>query len=201
MTGSARRRSTAMYAAAMALGTLGLSYASVPLYRAFCQATGFGGTVQERVESKIRKLADRKEKPARFVTVEFNSDLGANMRWKFVPCQQRMQVQVGETALAFYKATNLTDRAITGVSSYNVTPMKAGLYFNKIQCFCFEEQRLRPHEEIELPVFFFLDPDLVDDRRMNDVKRITLSYTFFPVDEDDDDDDVDAARPPATAST
>jgi cytochrome c oxidase assembly protein subunit 11 len=139
-----------MYATAGAICVVGISYAAVPLYQIFCQATGYGGTTQQASEEKFKNM---KPVPgARQLTVHFNADTSSSMPWTFVPQQRVVKVVPGETALAFYTAHNPTDAPVTGVSTYNVTPMRAGLYFNKIQCFCFEEQRLRPHEEIDMPV-------------------------------------------------
>jgi cytochrome c oxidase assembly protein subunit 11 len=171
----------AIYFSALAVGVGGLSYAAVPLYKAFCQATGYGGTTQKATEEKFRAM--RPVAGARQVTVHFNADTAAGMPWRFTPQQRSARVVPGETALAFYTAHNPTDRAVTGVSTYNITPMKAGAYFNKIQCFCFEEQRLRPHEEIDMPVFFYIDPKFLDDPAMDNVQSLTLSYTFFRSDD------------------
>lgn len=158
---------------------IGLSYAAVPLYRLFCQATGFGGTTQsvDTFSEKMNKL----EVKDRYITVKFNANLNDNMPWVFQPAQSELKILVGETALAFYKAYNPTDKPVVGIATYNVTPQKAGYYFNKIQCFCFEEQRLKSNELIEMPVFFFIDPEILDDPKMDDVDTITLSYTFFNV--------------------
>lgn len=145
-----RNLQLAMYATAGAICVVGISYAAVPLYQIFCQATGYGGTTQQASEEKFKNM---KPVPgARQLTVNFNADTSSSMPWTFVPQQRVVKVVPGETALAFYTAHNPTDAPVTGVSTYNVTPMRAGLYFNKIQCFCFEEQRLRPHEEIDMPV-------------------------------------------------
>lgn len=167
---------------AIAMGTVGLSYASVPLYRVFCQVTGFGGTVRrgdgEEVEFETA-LDDVEIVPGRPITVRFNADVSARVPWRFTPSQAEVTVNPGETALAFYVAENLAEEAINGISTYNVTPAKAGMYFNKVQCFCFDEQRLKPGEVLDMPVFFYLDPSLVEDEGMADVKDITLSYTFF----------------------
>lgn len=171
----------AVYATAVAVAVGGASYAAVPLYKAFCQATGYGGTTQQASEAAFRAV--RPVPGARPVTVAFSADTAAAMPWTFRPQQGRVSVVPGETALAFYTAHNPTDRPVTGVSTYNITPMKAGLYFNKIQCFCFAEQRLRPHEEVDMPVFFYIDPAFADDPAMDNVKTITLSYTFFRVDD------------------
>jgi cytochrome c oxidase assembly protein subunit 11 len=166
-----------MYGLAAVVAVTGLSYAAVPLYKAFCQATGYGGTTQRATEEKFKGM--KPVEGARSITVMFNADTGASMPWVFKPQQRSVKVVPGETALAFYTAYNPTDKPITGVSTYNITPMRAGLYFNKIQCFCFEEQRLRPREEIDMPVFFYIDPSFLQDPAMDGVKSLTLSYTFF----------------------
>nr|YP_007890656.1 heme biosynthesis protein [Jakoba bahamiensis]AGH24150.1 heme biosynthesis protein [Jakoba bahamiensis] len=163
------------------IGMAGLSYGSVPLYRLFCQVTGFGGTTQ--VSDSVSEVLTEhsNEIQNRLITVRFNADVSDSMPWKFYPMQQEIRVLVGETALAFYTAENPTDESIVGVSTYNVNPQQAGIYFNKIQCFCFEEQRLKPHESIDMPVFFFIDPEFLEDPKMSEVDSITLSYTFFDV--------------------
>eukprot|EP00560_Eucampia_antarctica_P004790 CAMPEP_0197842398 /NCGR_PEP_ID=MMETSP1437-20131217/46718_1 /TAXON_ID=49252 ORGANISM="Eucampia antarctica, Strain CCMP1452" /NCGR_SAMPLE_ID=MMETSP1437 /ASSEMBLY_ACC=CAM_ASM_001096 /LENGTH=226 /DNA_ID=CAMNT_0043452271 /DNA_START=1 /DNA_END=681 /DNA_ORIENTATION=- len=141
-------------------------------------------------EDAAARLASLKPvKNGSLITVRFDSTVGDVLPWSFVPTQLDVKVVPGETALSFFTATNHSDKAITGVATYNVHPPKAGLYFNKIQCFCFEEQRLLPGETVDMPVFFFIDPDYVNDPQLNTVSNITLSYTFFQTDEDDDDDD------------
>lgn len=115
----------------------------------------------------------------RVISIKFNADLAASMRWNFKPQQYEIKVAPGETALAFYTATNPTNRPVIGISTYNVIPFEAGQYFNKIQCFCFEEQMLNPNEEVDMPVFFFIDPEFAEDPKMEFVDEITLSYTFF----------------------
>uniref|UniRef100_A0A182MFD7 Cytochrome c oxidase assembly protein COX11, mitochondrial n=1 Tax=Anopheles culicifacies TaxID=139723 RepID=A0A182MFD7_9DIPT len=115
----------------------------------------------------------------RVLKIKFNADIGASMRWNFKPQQTEIKVVPGETALAFYSAKNPTDHPVVGISTYNVIPFEAGAYFNKIQCFCFEEQQLNPHEEVDLPVFFYIDPEFIEDPKMELVDSITLSYTFF----------------------
>ncbi|XP_035893215.1 cytochrome c oxidase assembly protein COX11, mitochondrial [Anopheles stephensi] len=172
-----RIRSTVYYVAAAGVLTVGLSYAAVPLYRMFCQAYSYGGTTSqghdaEKVES-MQKVKDR------VLKIKFNADIGASMRWNFKPQQTEIKVVPGETALAFYSAKNPTDHPVVGISTYNVIPFEAGAYFNKIQCFCFEEQQLNPHEEVDLPVFFYIDPEFIEDPKMELVDSITLSYTFF----------------------
>lgn len=141
-----RNRSTFYYIGAVGVIAVGLSYAAVPLYRMFCQAYSYGGTVGideagEKVE-QMQKVKDR------IIKIKFNADIGASMRWNFRPQQYEIKVMPGETALAFYTAKNPTDHPVIGISTYNVIPFEAGAYFNKIQCFCFEEQQLNPHEEV-----------------------------------------------------
>ncbi|XP_037041659.1 cytochrome c oxidase assembly protein COX11, mitochondrial [Bradysia coprophila] len=172
-----KNRSTLYYATAAGVLFVGLTYAAVPLYRMFCQAYSYGGTTGvghdgDKVET-MEKIKDR------VLTIKFNADLGASMRWNFRPQQYEIKVIPGETALAFYTAKNPTDVPVVGISTYNVIPFEAGAYFNKIQCFCFEEQQLNPHEEVDMPVFFYIDPEIVADPKMEFVREITLSYTFF----------------------
>jgi len=237
----------ASYAAAAVVGALGASYAAVPLYKIFCQTTGFGGTTQRvnlsdwaesheaREESGRGKVSQalwdkliemsnvpremlpgstpgtsshgrgartwtdeeaaaklaslRPVKDGRLITVRFDSTVGDVLPWSFVPAQLDVKVVPGETALSFFTATNKSDKAITGVATYNVHPPKVGLYFNKIQCFCFEEQRLLPGETVDMPVFFFIDPEIMDDPQLKHVNNVTLSYTFFQTDMDDEDEE------------
>mmetsp|Transcript_21293 Transcript_21293/g.29863 ORF Transcript_21293/g.29863 Transcript_21293/m.29863 type:complete len:391 (+) Transcript_21293:168-1340(+) len=244
----------ASYALAAVIGALGATYASVPLYKMFCQATGFGGTTQRVTLSDWASQRDRMEdsnrsklsqsmydklvkasnltqdvlpsfastqnqtkhgrsgktaktwtdeeaaerlaslRPVhngRLLTVRFDSTVSDVMPWSFVPTQLDVKVVPGETALSFFTATNHSDKAITGVATYNVHPPRAGLYFNKIQCFCFEEQRLLPGETVDMPVFFFVDPEYAEDPQLARVNNLTLSYTFFQTDEDDDNDNDD----------
>ncbi|KAG5854309.1 cytochrome c oxidase assembly protein COX11, mitochondrial [Anguilla anguilla] len=172
-----RNRTVLTYIAAAGVGMIGMSYAAVPLYRLYCQASGLGGSAvaghdSEQVEN-MTPVRDR------IIKVTFNADVHASMQWNFRPQQAEIYVVPGETALAFYKARNPTDKPVIGISTYNVVPFEAGQYFNKIQCFCFEEQRLNPKEEVDMPVFFYIDPDFDEDPRMAKVDTITLSYTFF----------------------
>ncbi|GAB6030362.1 hypothetical protein CHUAL_006023 [Chamberlinius hualienensis] len=148
------KSSTLYYVSGVAVLVLGLSYAAVPLYRLYCQATSYGGQLKAGHDDS--KVEGMKKVSHRLI-----------------------QVSPGETALAFYTATNPTDRGITGIATYNVIPFEAGQYFNKIQCFCFEEQRLNPHEQVDMPVFFYLDPDYAEDPKLETIDSITLSYTFF----------------------
>ena len=170
-----RNKFTAFAAASVVAGMVGMSYAAVPLYELFCQVTGFGGTPQ-RADSAPQQVLDRD------VTVRLNADVGSGLAWKFEPLQRDVTLKVGEEALAFYRATNMSDKPVVGMATFNVTPDKVGQYFNKIACFCFTEQRLEPGQSIDMPVSFFVDPRIAQDRNLDDVSDITLSYTFFPVD-------------------
>tara|TARA_B110000438_G_scaffold297149_1_gene343060 strand:- start:3046 stop:3639 length:594 start_codon:yes stop_codon:yes gene_type:complete len=154
-------------------GMGGLSYASVPLYKLFCQVTGYGGTTQQVVKPSS-VVIDRK------INVRFDSNTKPSLDWDFKPAQQSMKLAVGQNALAFYTARNKSDNPIVGTATFNVTPEKAGLYFNKVECFCFTEQLLAAKELVEMPVSFFIDPAIVNDPNLDDVTTITLSYTFFP---------------------
>jgi cytochrome c oxidase assembly protein subunit 11 len=154
-------------------GMVGLAYASVPLYRLFCQVTGYGGTTQAADAGSDTVLE-------RTVNVRFDANTARDMAWSFKPEQRQMTLKIGETGLAFYKASNPTARTITGTATFNVTPPQAGAYFNKIDCFCFTEQTLAPGASADMPVSFFVDPAIVDDPEVSDVGTITLSYTFFP---------------------
>lgn len=193
-------RRTLLYLTGLGMFFLGASYAAVPLYKIFCQMTGFGGTTKRSDILAAEKLTPRED--AHPIRVTFDGGVSGMMPWSFRPQQRELVLVPGETALAFYTAKNMTDKPITGVATYNVYPPQSGVYFNKIQCFCFEEQRLKPHEEIDMPVFFFIDPEIVDDPSMTGVHNITLSYTFFKtddVDEDDVPDEEDEAPPAKTA--
>lgn len=156
---------------------VGLVAVSPPLYRLFCQVTGFGGTTQKSEASSGVVLAQD-------MTVRFNSDVNKKLPWHFKPVQRSVNVKIGEEALIFYKATNTSDETITGTATFNVTPFKAALYFSKIDCFCFIEQTLAPGEEVDMPVSFYIDPEIVNDKRLKEVKEITLSYTFFRTETD-----------------
>eukprot|EP00158_Paraphelidium_tribonemae_P000885 Partr_v1_DN23604_c0_g1_i2_m18958 putative cytochrome c oxidase assembly len=168
-----------LYVSSIFIATVGLTYAAVPLYRLVCQATGWSGTVRtDTAYLDPSKMVAKRD--ARRLKIEFNSDTSAGMLWDFRPQQREVYVHPGETSLVFYTATNPTERDIVGVSTYNVVPFKAGAYFNKIQCFCFEEQKLKAGESVDMPVYFYIDPDFLNDPSMDDVRDITLSYTFFP---------------------
>ncbi len=166
----------------------GLAFASVPLYRLFCQVTGYGGTTQV-AETAPGQVFERR------ITVRFNADVNPKLPWHFQPLERAVTLRVGEPGLAFYRAVNLTDRPVSGTATYNVTPLKAGQYFNKTQCFCFDEQRLEAGEAVEMGVSFFIDPAILEDRNLDDVTTVTLSYTFFRSLEDE----ADAGSPTADA--
>ncbi len=220
-----RNVQVAWYMTAVVVGAIGATYASVPLYKVFCQATGFGGTTQrvnfegqepglleKTIRSTMQKISPQSSarvhtwtdeeaaqklaslqpvKNANLVTIRFDTTINDVMPWSFQPITLDVKVVPGETALSFFRVKNHSDKAITGVATYNVYPPKMGLYFQKIQCFCFEEQRLLPGETVDMPVFFFIDPEMLDDPQVSYVTDVTLSYTFFQTDEDEDEDDDD----------
>ncbi|XP_060814045.1 cytochrome c oxidase assembly protein COX11, mitochondrial [Bombus pascuorum] len=172
-----RMRSSRLYWSGFGILVIGFTYASVPLYRIFCQSYNYGGTVSTNHDnSKVHSMKPIKD---RVIKIKFNADTAAMMQWNFKPQQNFIKVVPGETALAFYTAKNPLNVPVTGISTYNVVPYEAAQYFNKIQCFCFEEQQLNPHEEVDMPVFFYIDPEFVDDPKMENVEEIVLSYTFF----------------------
>lgn len=156
------------------VGMVGLAYAAVPLYRMFCQMTGFAGTTQKATAPSTTVL-DRK------VTVRFDANTAPGLPWSFEPVENRMELKIGENGLAIYRATNRSSEPVIGTATFNVTPEQAGGFFNKVQCFCFQEQRLEPGESVDMPVSFFVDPAIVDDADGRHVRTITLSYTFHPV--------------------
>lgn len=153
-------------------GMLGLSYAAVPLYEAFCRATGFGGT-------PLIAQSDDHPVIARTMVVRFDSNTDPSLPWRFEPEQRSVKVHLGEQKLVYFRATNQSDRPIVGTATYNITPEASAKWFNKIQCFCFTEQLLKPGQTIDMPVLFFIDPDMDKDRRYDDVHTVTLSYTFY----------------------
>lgn len=167
----------AIMAGSVAMGMVGVAYAAVPLYQIFCQITGFGGTTQ-RADASPQQALDQK------ITVAFDANVNASLSWEFVPSQHSQTIRIGEQTLAFYKAMNTGTRPVTGTATFNVTPVGAGVYFSKIECFCFTEQTLQPGQSIDMPVSYFVDPDIVKDPDMKSVKTITLSYTFYAVDEE-----------------
>jgi cytochrome c oxidase assembly protein subunit 11 len=166
------RTGTALAAVGVILGMVGLTAASVPLYRLFCAVTGYGGTTSMAERAPAEALD-------RTIVVRFNADVDPKLPWGFRPAQRAMEVRIGEQNLAFYEAVNRADRPVVGSATYNVTPHQAGYYFSKIACFCFDEQTLQPGEAVEMPVSFFVDPAILDDPDARDLREITLSYTFF----------------------
>ena len=162
----------------VAILMIGAAYASVPLYKIFCQVTGFGGTTQRSIAAPLEK-SDRK------ILIQFDSNIQPSLGWDFYPSQREIEVNVGESSIAFYTAKNTTGSTLKGTAVFNVTPVKAGYFFNKIDCFCFSDQILSPGEEMQMPVTFFIDPEINKDKNLNDIKVITLSYTFFEKKETD----------------
>jgi len=167
-----RNRRVAFWGVLFAAGMLGMAYAAVPLYELFCRSTGFGGTPRIATAASSQ-VSDR------VVTVRFNADRHVDLPWRFEPLQSQVKVRLGEETVIWYRATNLSQRPIVGTATYNVTPDIAGQFFNKLQCFCFTEQLLLPDQSIDMPVSFFVDPDMDKDRRFDRVTTITLSYMFF----------------------
>jgi cytochrome c oxidase assembly protein subunit 11 len=155
---------------------LALGYASVPLYQMFCQVTGFGGTTQRASEQQASAVTVS----SRTMSIRFDANVARGMPWQFRPEQVTDTVAVGARDMAIYIARNNSDEPVTGTATFNVEPEYAGKYFNKIQCFCFTEQRLEPHQQIRMPVLYYVDPAILDDPDAKDVEQITLSYTFHP---------------------
>ena len=155
-------------------GMIGMAYAAVPLYAIFCQMTGYGGTTQ-RVEQYSDRVLDRT------ITVRFDANT-SGLPWDFKPVARETTIRIGETAEAHYSATNSFSMPTAGRATFNVTPEMAGSYFNKVECFCFTDTTLKPGETLDMPVVFYVDPDIVDVPELKNIKTITLSYTFFPID-------------------
>ncbi len=159
----------------LVVGMLGLSFAAVPLYRIFCQVTGYGGT------TGVAAAAPGHTDESRRMTIRFDANTNSDLAWQFKAAQASTEVIVGESSLAFYEATNRSDQDTWGTATFNVTPLEAGSYFVKTDCFCFEAQKLAAGESVDMPVAFYIDPELEDDPYLQDVTTITLSYTFFPI--------------------
>ena len=172
MSGGGRNLRTLAVLGVFVAGMAGLAYASVPLYEIFCRVTGYGGTTQVARETS-ETVIDRVMK------IRFDSNVNPALGWAFNPVLRSMELKVGENALAFFQAENQGDETIVGTATFNVTPDKAGLYFNKVDCFCFTEQVLKPGQKVDMPVTFFIDPTIAGDPNLEDVTTITLSYTFF----------------------
>jgi cytochrome c oxidase assembly protein subunit 11 len=163
---------TALLLASVVAGMAGLSFASVPLYRLFCQATGFGGTTQ-------RAASAPSATSGAVVTIRFNAETAPDLGWEFHPLQDAVTVHLGEQRQIFYRAVNKTTQPVTASATFNVTPAKSGIYFDKLQCFCFSEQHLEPGESADMGVVFFVDPDILTDPNTAELRTITLSYTMF----------------------
>ena len=170
------KRRTGLIMLLLAAAMVALGFASVPLYRMFCQATGWNGTVQKRLNAIAPGPV-----AGRFVDVRFDANVSPDLPWGFQPDQRVTHVAVGARQMVFFTAVNNSDHPITGSAVFNVTPLQAGAYFIKIQCFCFTEQTLRPHERVRMPVVFYVDPGFSKDPDAKDISEITLSYTFYPV--------------------
>jgi cytochrome c oxidase assembly protein subunit 11 len=167
-----RNRHTGLLLSVLVAGMVGLSFAAVPLYRLFCQVTGYGGT--PRIAAAAPAEASK-----RLIKVRFNADVQSALPWRFRPVEREIEARVGEPTLAVYQARNLAGSATVGSATFNVTPLKAGPYFSKVQCFCFTEQRLEAGEAVDMTVSFFVDPAIEEDRNLDEVRTITLSYSFF----------------------
>lgn len=176
-TGSNKNLKVAAVAASVAVGMVGLAYASVPLYNLFCRVTGFGGTTQ-RADAAPATVLDRE------IRIAFDANVNSGLGWDFKPVQRHQTVRIGEQSLAFYHATNLGKEPVTGTATFNVSPPQAGQYFSKIQCFCFTEQTLQPGQSVDMPVTYYVDPDIINDPDLKNLDTITLSYTFFRADKD-----------------
>jgi cytochrome c oxidase assembly protein subunit 11 len=157
-------------------GMIGMAYAAVPLYTLFCQATGYGGTTRRVEQQYAGKVLDRD------ITIRFDAN-ATGVPWDFQPVKRSITIKIGATAEAHYTATNRFDKAVTGRATFNVVPELAGAYFNKVECFCFTDQTLKPGQTADMPVIFYVDPDIVNAPELKDIKTITLSYTMFPVEE------------------
>jgi cytochrome c oxidase assembly protein subunit 11 len=172
MTPSNKNRTVALPLICLVAVMLGLAFASVPLYRLFCQATGYGGTPQ-RADRGPDQVLDRT------IRIRFDANVDSGLPWSFEPVQQVMDIRIGEQVLAFYRATNNSSAPVTGTAIFNVAPELGGRYFTKIECFCFKQQTLAAHTSAEMPVIFFVDPKIIDDEDTKNISEITLSYTFY----------------------
>ena len=172
-----RNRKVAFIAAGVALAMLGLGYASVPLYRMFCQVTGWGGTTQRASEAQAASV----KVSGKTIVVRFDANVERGFPWQFRPEQVTQTLPLGQRKMAMFDARNDSDRPIVGQAVFNVSPEQAGKYFNKIQCFCFNEQKLEPGQSVRMPVIYYVDPKIADDPDARDISEITLSYTFMEI--------------------
>jgi cytochrome c oxidase assembly protein subunit 11 len=192
------KRRTALFAGILAMAMIGLAYASVPLYRLFCQATGFGGTTGRAEAAALPGADTLRALGGRTIKVRFDSNTAPGMAWRFAPEARETTIKIGEKRLAYFTATNLSGAATTGRAVFNVSPDVAGAYFRKIDCFCFTEQTLAGGETARMPVTYFIDPAILDDPDAKKIDEITLSYTFFPL---DNPVDTPPAKPVSGAAT
>lgn len=174
-----RNRRSAIIALSMALGMLALGYAAVPLYRIFCEATGFGGTTMKVSEADAAKVTVTDK----VITVRFDSNVSSALPWRFKPENPTEKITIGARDMAAFTATNLSSKPVTGTATFNVTPVQAGRYFAKVQCFCFTEQTIGPGETVRMPVIYQVNPEILTDPDTKDIEEITLSYTFYPLDQ------------------
>lgn len=176
---SRRNRRSALLALSIALGMLALGFAAVPLYRIFCEATGFGGTTMKVSEADAATIGAT----SKTVIVRFDSNVSSALPWRFKPENTTEKVTIGARDMAAFVAENLSSKPVTGTATFNVTPVQAGRYFAKVQCFCFTEQTLQPGEKVRMPVIYYVDPAILTDPDTRDIEEITLSYTFYPLDQ------------------
>jgi cytochrome c oxidase assembly protein subunit 11 len=177
MSSTSRNLRTGFIAGLVACFMVGMGFAAVPLYRIFCQQTGFGGTA--RIEEGAKAPGDT----GKIVTVRFDANVSDKLHWNFEPEQKTERVAIGARQLAFFEATNLSDKPVTGSAAFNISPDESAQYFVKVQCFCFTKQTLQPGETQRMPVVFYIDPAILKDKDNAGVSEITLSYTFYPVDQ------------------
>ncbi len=176
---TASNRRTGLIMLGFAIAMLGLGYAAVPLYRLFCQVTGFGGTTQRVGEAQASTV----KVAAQTISVRFDGNVERGMPWAFAPQQVTQTVRIGQRTMAYYKARNEAKTAVTGIASFNVEPARAGKYFNKVHCFCFDRQTLSPGQEVDMPVQYYVDPAILSDPEARGIEQITLSYTFHVADD------------------
>jgi cytochrome c oxidase assembly protein subunit 11 len=172
-----RKARTALLMALLVCGMTGLAFAAVPLYRAFCEATGFAGTPLRAIGGQAPGDSGH------MISIRFDANTSPSLPWQFRPVDTQRRVAIGARNIALFEARNLSSHAVTGQAVFNVSPAQAGRYFTKIQCFCFTEQRLTPGQDVQMPVVFYVDPAILTDPDTRDISEITLSYTFYPVDQ------------------
>ena len=176
----AKNLKTGLFAGALAISMVGVGFAAVPLYRLFCQVTGFGGTTMRVDEAQAATV----KSSGKTIVVRFDANHSGDLPWEFKPERPTDTVSIGARDMSIFIAKNLSDEPVTGTATFNVVPELAGQYFNKIQCFCFTEQTLQPRQQVRMPVLYYVDPEIMNDPETKDITEITLSYTFYPVDRD-----------------